>query len=433
MNVDSLYAHFLAHPWISTDSRKIIPGCLFFALSGEHYDGNQFAASALQQGASLAVVSDPALEGPSYYHVTDTLKALQQLAQHHRQQLSIPVIGITGSNGKTTTKELLAAVLRHKYKVQATTGNLNNHIGVPLTVLSVQAEHEILICEMGANHIGEIRQLCEIARPTHGLITNIGKAHLEGFGSYEGVKQAKGELYEYVDQHDGLLFVNGDDPALAELSKSLKRKISYGLNADIHVDVHFQYEPSSDLQGFRIFSRNGSVTITSTMFGQYNAMNVLAAYCVGTHFGIGQKEINNAISGFVPSGNRSEIITWKGNTVVKDAYNANPSSMEMALRSFGGRYPAGWVVLGDMKELGDQCVALHRDILHLLPEWNFEKVFLVGTDFRRAASLEGIANAAYQFFDSIDELRLHWDWNQIRGKEILLKGSRSMQLERLLE
>ncbi|HJW28026.1 MAG TPA: Mur ligase family protein, partial [Saprospiraceae bacterium] len=269
MDISTLYELYLAHPDITTDTRKIREGCLFVALKGEQFDGNDFAEEALRKGAAYAIVSQPQWYGPRFIHVPDTLVALQQLAKHHRRQLRIPVIAITGSNGKTTTKELITLALSTSFKVHATAGNLNNHIGVPLTVLSAPLDTEILVCEMGANHQYEIQFLCELASPTHGLITNIGSAHLEGFGSFEGVKKAKGELFDYLKDHDGLAFINVDDPSLEEMSKYLPHTVRYGLKPGARADFHFEYKDFPDHSGFTIRDRHSPIEITSKMFGAY--------------------------------------------------------------------------------------------------------------------------------------------------------------------
>lgn len=432
MDINALYECFLEHRAISTDTRKIIPGSMFFALKGEHFDGNTFAANAIEQGAAVAVVSDPSLEGEAYLHVSDTLKALQDLARMHRQHLSIPVIAITGSNGKTTTKELLHAVLSKKYKVHATKGNLNNHIGVPLTILSTPVDTELLICEMGANHPGEIDFLCRMAEPTHGLITNIGRAHIEGFGSFEGVRQAKGELYAYLNHHEGLAFVNLDDPSLASLSPHLPRKVTYGLKEDTHADIHFRFESDRDGIGFHIRDRHGSFSLTSPLFGDYNAMNVLAAYCVGKFFKVDPSAMQDAVAQYHSGANRSEITSHKSCIIVKDAYNANPSSMELAIRAFAEKYPTGWVVLGDMKELGDSTMESHVQVMQQAMQYAFSKILLVGPAFQMAASAMHPDASHVMTFPDIETVKKQWDWEACKGQAILLKGSRSMHLEDLL-
>lgn len=433
MDIDSLYDLFLQHPVICTDTRKIKPGCIFFALKGENFDGNSFAVEALRQGASFAVVSDPSLDDPRLIFTDDTLNTLQLLAQFHRRKLNVPVLAITGSNGKTTTKELMLSVLSKKYKVHATAGNLNNHIGVPLTLLDAPPDSEIIICEMGANHPGEIAALCRIAEPTHGVITNIGKAHLEGFGSIEGVKNAKGELFDYLQHHDGLAFINMDDPNLRELGEKTRRKITYGLDLVHLPNIHFHYVKHEGARGFSLRDSNHNLEIQTSMFGQYNAINMLAAYAVGNYFKVDLKDMVHALSGFMPGSNRSEVIQLHGCTIVKDAYNANPSSMELAVRSFAERYPHGWLVLGDMKELGSSTLEAHTQMIELICSFPFEKIFLIGDAFTGSMSTMRNRETRIMIKPNIEALKEEWNWNHLYGNALLLKGSRSMHLERLLE
>ena len=433
MDIHVLYALFRHHPEICTDTRKIKPGCLFFALHGSNFDGNSFASEALKLGAAYAIVSDPKLQGPQFFHVDDTLLALQSIAHLHRIQLAIPLIAITGSNGKTTTKELVTAVLNEKYNVHATKGNLNNHIGVPLTLLGAPSETEIIVCEMGANHKGEIELLCEIAQPTHGVITNIGQAHLEGFGSIDGVQQAKGELFKYLFDHNGFAFVNVDDPRLAELGKSLAHKITFGFNSSASPAVHFNYISEDHHKGFVIQNTEENIQIQSEMFGDYNASNMLTAFVIGDHFKVPREKMMKSLSAFIPGSNRSESVLYKGCTVIKDAYNANPTSMELALRAFASRFPDGWIILGDMKELGSESLHAHRKIIEVIRELAFQNVFLIGKDFKAA-----LINSSRPFqnlitTDHIDQLKTNWDWKKCLGQTLLLKGSRSMNLESLLE
>jgi UDP-N-acetylmuramoyl-tripeptide--D-alanyl-D-alanine ligase len=340
------------------------------------------------------------------------------------------VIGITGTNGKTTTKELIARVLSKQFVTHATQGNLNNHIGVPLTILSTPASAELLVCEMGANHIGEIASLCGIAQPTHGLITNIGKAHLEGFGSFEGVKKAKSELYWYLEHHGGIVFVNLDDPSLASLADSMSRKITYALLEGRKADHHFSYSPKAGQPGFTISSRTSHTSIASSMFGPYNASNALAAYAVGNYFSIPDDEIADAIQSYIPGNNRSQVLYEHGCTIVKDAYNANPSSMELAIRAFDAQFTGGIMILGDMKELGETSRAAHQKIIELAASSVAKQVILVGPEFRAACSAD--PDPRFRLFQHVDELKQYWDWSAIKGTALLLKGSRSMRLEELL-
>lgn len=433
MQLESLYKIFLDHPRISTDTRQIKEGSLFFALRGEQFDGNKFAVDALSKGAAYAVVSDSSLKGPKFIHVADTLLALQELAKEHRRHFNIPVIAITGSNGKTTTKELLSTVLSKKFTIHATQGNLNNHIGVPLTVLQMHQQTEVLICEMGANHIGEIALLCEIANPTYGIITNIGKAHLEGFGSFEGVKKAKGELFDYLYSHHGVAFINADDPSLVSISQLLPNKISYGLKDESIADIHFRFLADQGDPGFVLEDRHSAFRIHSSLFGYYNASNILAAYCVGNYFGIDNEVLYNSLSSFVSGANRSEKVSWKGCTLIKDAYNANPSSMELALDAFADQYPEGWLILGDMKELGAASDEAHLQIINLVLSKRFKKIFLIGDAFGQAFRQLQIKDLRVATAANIEDLKSHWSWKDCQGKYLLLKGSRSMHLEKLLD
>ena len=428
-----LYSIFLEHPLISTDTRRIQEGSIFFALRGDQFDGNAFAKDALAKGAAYAVVSNSSLTGEQFIYVNDTLQAIQDLAREHRRHFSIPVIGVTGSNGKTTTKELLSSVLSGKFNTHATQGNLNNHIGVPLTLLQLKKEHELLICEMGANHIGEIASLCGIAAPTHGIITNIGKAHLEGFGSVEGVKKAKGELFDYLRNSYGFAFVNADDPALVEISESLPQRLKYALKDDSTADIHFRYIAEKGQPGFVVEDRNSDFEIHSNLFGFYNASNILAAYSVGKHFGVDENLMAQRLSSFVSGANRSERIIWKDCIIIKDAYNANPSSMELALHAFAEQYPNGWIVLGDMKELGADTAAAHLQIVNKALAEKFSRIFFVGEAFRQAFAAFNKNEPRVDVATNVEELKDRWNWNDCAGEQLLLKGSRSMHLEKLLE
>ncbi|MBP8085651.1 MAG: UDP-N-acetylmuramoyl-tripeptide--D-alanyl-D-alanine ligase [Saprospiraceae bacterium] len=433
MEIPSLYSLFLKFPFISTDTRKIKPGSIFFALKGAQFDGNTFALQAIQEGAAYAVVSDASLDGDQLIHVEDTLQTLQTLANYHRRQIQVPVLAITGSNGKTTTKELVTTVLSRKFKVHATAGNLNNHIGVPLTLLGITPEVEFVVCEMGANHGGEIATLCSIAEPTHGLITNIGKAHLEGFGSLEGVKKAKGELFDFLIAHHGVGFVNMDDPNLREIGEGLDQKVTFGFDSAAHPQNDFLYAAHPGETGFTMTDKHSGLTFHSSMFGHYNASNMLAALAVGRHFNVDEKLIIDSLSGFIPRANRSEIITCNGCLVVKDAYNANPSSMELAVRAFAAQYPDGFIVLGDMKEVGPESSSAHRQMLELVAGMSFNHIYVVGNAFSEAYESLEINDSRILRFDDIHSLKAIWQWDKCNGKAMLLKGSRSMKLELLLE
>ena len=432
MDVAFLYDIYRKYPTICTDTRAIKPGCIFFALTGSNFNGNQFVEEALQNGAAYAVTSDLSLEKTNTLYVPDTLVALQSLANYHRRHFNKPFIAITGSNGKTTTKELVTTVLARKYRVHATSGNFNNHIGVPLTILGMPDDMDIAVIEMGANHAGEIKLLCEIAMPTHGVITNIGKAHLEGFGSVEGVQKAKGELFDYLHDHKGFAFVNADDPAIVQLGRHLIDKTIYGFNQNGDPAVLFEYSIDENTNGFTI--KNKNLSIHSTMFGHYNATNMLAAITIGQHFQVDTQLMVESLSSFVTGANRSETISYSGCTIVKDAYNANPSSMELALHAFAKCYRKGIVILGDMKELGTESEESHQHIIRIASGLDIRHIILVGNEFKNALSKMGdtpIPNISTAI--NIEEIKSKWNWEDHKGNTILLKGSRSMHLEKLLE
>lgn len=422
-----LYAHFLQHPIVTTDTRKIVNGGIFFALKGEHFDGNSFAINAIAEGASLAVVDDVSLAGvPGIFLVDDVLLALQALANHHRRQMPAKVLAITGSNGKTTTKELVAAVLSTSFKTVATQGNLNNHIGVPLTLLRMNIDTEIAIIEMGANHLGEIARLCEIALPDIGMITNIGKAHLEGFGSLEGVTLAKTELYRYIGIQKGTLIVNADNPLLMNHAADIAC-FTYGTTPQARVSgsfisaepfVHFEWEFG-----------NVKNEIKTNLIGAYNLENLLAAVATACYFGVDYSLIGLAISQYMPSNSRSQMMQTAHNRIVLDAYNANPVSMAAAIRNFAGLKPVKpLLILGDMLELGSESPNEHQQIIQLLGEMGFKDVFLVGKEF---LSVE----VPYHFkrFADVSSLGEALSATMPKGFDILLKGSRGIRLEKVLE
>ena len=379
---------------VSTDTRHLPAGCVFFALHGATFDGNTFAAQALEQGASVAVIDNPdyAIEGKTIL-VPDTLLALQELAREWRRTLNIPIIAITGTNGKTTTKELTAAVLAMRYKVHYTQGNLNNQIGVPLTLLQLTRAHEIAIVEMGASHPGDIKELVEIAEPTCGLITNVGRAHLQGFCSFEGVMNTKAELYDYLRQHDGFIFRNTDNPYLAQMAGELQT-IAY---------------------------TTGAMPEQSHLVGAYNAENVSAAICVGTHFGIPYQQALEAVCAYEPSNKRSQLLQTARNTIVVDAYNANPTSMQAAINAFKG----DTYILGEMRELGEYSHLEHQNIVNMLLERKADKVLLVGKEYKATT-------APYPIYDDVQALCAALQAQPIQAAHILLKGSRGNKLEELL-
>lgn len=428
--VTDLYALFNSHPTVCTDTRSLTPGCIFFALKGPSFNGNRFAAKALDSGAAYAVVDEPgAVVSDRCLLVQDALTALQQLALFHRRTLSIPVLAITGSNGKTTTKELVRAVLSRKYRTLATKGNLNNHIGVPLTLLSITPETEFAVIEMGANHQGEIAAYCRIAEPDYGLITNVGLAHLEGFGGFEGVKKGKGELYTYLADHGKTVFLNGDNPHLSEMARSrgTGNLFRYGTDKIFEccgtlVNEHPFLTVRWDCQG-----RSGEVE--TQLVGVYNFENILSAIAVGDRFGVAPELIRDAIANYSPDNSRSQLIRKGDNTVLLDAYNANPTSMEAALKNFSAMSgPRKTVCIGDMAELGEESEREHERIAKLVATCGFDQVLLVGRQFGKFAS----RMACIHFDDS--EKAAEWvSAHPFQGATVLIKGSRSARMERILE
>jgi UDP-N-acetylmuramoyl-tripeptide--D-alanyl-D-alanine ligase len=427
MDLNELYGLYRQFPDVTTDSRDIRKDALFFALKGEIFNGNAYAGDAIRKGAAYAVIDDPAfLGGDRFLLVEDVLKSLQGLASLHRRELDIPVIAITGSNGKTTTKELAAAVLSRKFRTLATEGNLNNHIGVPLTLLHVRPETEIAILEMGANHPGEIAFLCDLARPGFGLITNIGKAHLEGFGGYEGVVRAKTELYRHLASHSGLAFLNSDDPLLVGKAAELKH-FTYGSgnSADVRT-VKSQADPYVSLE---IGHGSSLFRIESRLYGQYNLQNILAAAAIGIYFGVEPDAIRDAIAGYEPRNNRSQVLKTEKNLMILDAYNANPTSMQLAIRNFlDNPFPEKMLILGDMLELGGETDNEHRMILDLLEKENVANVFLVGPVFTRLNT-----RREWICFQDIELARLWFLHHKPAGATILIKGSRGMKMETVAE
>lgn len=424
-NIQQLYKYFLQHPIVSTDTRSDVSDSIFFALSGENFNGNRFAEQAIQKGAKLAVIDDKDyFKGDGYFIVEDVLTALQDLARVHREKNKIPLLGITGSNGKTTTKELISAVLSTSKSIISTRGNLNNHIGVPLTILRIKPETEIAVVEMGANHIGEIKLLCTIAQPDAGIITNIGKAHLEGFGSLEGVIEAKSELYQSLKSTDGKAFVNTDDELLLKLSSDLNR-LTYGTsNSDITGQVR-------SLNPFLSLSwnyGNKHFLLDTKLYGKYNFSNVLAAIAVGIFFGIEPEKINKAISLYIPENNRSQQLATATNKIILDAYNANPVSMSEAIKSFSeAEFVNPVLILGDMFELGKAAPEEHLKVIQQLSSSGFEKVILVGKEFYELRN-----SGNFVFLQTTKDAKKYLKENSIKNSSILIKGSRGMKLETLL-
>lgn len=425
MNISKLYHIFKTHPHICTDSRTVAKNTIFFALKGESFDGNIFASEAIQKGASFAIVDNPVYAvSDRYILVDDALTVLQNLATFHRNTFNIPIIGVTGSNGKTTTKELLAQALSKKFVVHATQGNFNNHIGVPLTLLAMPANTEIAVIEMGANKPGDIRQLSEIALPTYGIITNVGKAHLEGFGSFEGVVKTKTELYQAISRCNGNLFVDADNPILMQHSQNVSR-ILYGTRREAHyrgmIDSEF---PQLTIK----YCENGmAYTLKTHLTGSYNIQNVMAALAAGRHFGVAANDITDAIAGYEPSNHRSQIVVKDRNILILDAYNANPTSMVAALENLL-RYPASskCAIIGDMFELGEYARNEHHQILELALSYNFGMVVAIGPLF-------GIFKDKFpfSFFSNTSDFASYLKQHPVSDHVVLLKGSRKMGLEAL--
>jgi UDP-N-acetylmuramoyl-tripeptide--D-alanyl-D-alanine ligase len=423
MNIQDLHQLFLKSSGVATDTRCIEPNQLFFALKGENFNGNKFAAQALKNGAGYAIIDENEYaQNEQFITVTDVLDTLQELANFHRNHLGIPILAITGSNGKTTSKELICAVLSKKFNTVATVGNLNNHIGVPLTLLSMNKTTEFGIVEMGANHPKEIESLCKIAQPDYGYITNFGKAHLEGFGSIEGVIAAKSELYNHLIENNKFLFLNSDDP-IQQKQLSYKNSFSFGSSkANIPVEYIINKEYAEVLCNGIVFN--------SLLPGNYNAINMAAAICIGHYFEVPVKSIKEAIANHTSQNNRSQIIEIGKTTLLMDAYNANPTSMRAALESFS-KFPANnkVAILGDMFELGATSEKEHQDLVTYLENLDFSRVFLVGTNFKKAKA----NSPKIQQFEKFPELKEAIISTDFQNTKVLIKGSRGMALERLLD
>jgi UDP-N-acetylmuramoyl-tripeptide--D-alanyl-D-alanine ligase len=426
MKTEQLYSLFKESTGIATDSRAVSKGQIFFALWGENYNGNKFAEEALDKGASWAVIDDPLFESERTILVDDCLLELQALATHHRKEMNIPVLAIAGTNGKTTTKELLAAIFAKKFKVHYTQGNLNNHIGVPITILSAPRDTEIMIIELGANHIGEIRTLCIIARPDYGIITNIGTAHIEGFGSYDGVIRAKTELYEYLRKVNGIAFYNDKNPVLTEkIFRNVNRAVPFSDPTGIELIV--EQIPSDLNLVLAVKYHHQTYTISTNLFGKYNLENVKAAIATGLFFEVEMKDIIDAVESYVPANNRSQVKKSKHNILICDSYNANPTSMHAALESFAGiKSDKKLVILGDMLELGDKSEEEHNKLLEELKSYKPDSVFLVGPAFQKVSSKSGFTS-----FPAVDNLADYLKNNPVKGHTILIKGSRRIGLEKL--
>jgi UDP-N-acetylmuramoyl-tripeptide--D-alanyl-D-alanine ligase len=425
MNIEGLYAHFLRSRKISTDTRKIEPGSIFFALKGPNFDANAFADEALAKGASLVVIDNPKYErAGKTFLVNDALEALQQLARHHRKTLTIPVIGLTGSNGKTTSKELLNAVLGKKFKTLATKGNLNNHIGVPLTILSIDESVEVAIIEMGANHLGEIGLLCSIANPTHGFITNIGKAHIGTFGGFDNIVRGKSELYQHLISTNGVVLINSQNEILANMAKRFKSPVLYPAKGDF---LSIELLPSNP---YLTYQSESGRPIRTQLTGSYNFENVAAALCIGKYFGVAEDQANDAVATYVPSNMRSQVVQKGTNTIILDAYNANPSSMEAAIKNLHDMQAVNKIaIVGDMYELEEEAEREHRALGKQLSRFNFSAVYLCGELMKWAS--EEYPSAKY--FSQKQNLADYLKQNPPQDTHILIKASRGMGLETLLD
>lgn len=425
LSIDSIYSHFLKHQQVSTDSRKLSPGCIFFALKGDNFNGNLYARSALDKGAAFAIV-DEELEFVSskILKVDNVLKCLQDFAFRYRQEFNIPFIAITGSNGKTTTKELLASILGTTFNTHFTRGNLNNHIGVPLTLLQLKREHQIAIIEMGANHLNEIDALCKIADPTHGIITNIGKAHLEGFGGLEGVKRAKGELYDYLENKNGVAFINKSEASILELIESRTyKRVDYSEQSK---DLGFADIKLIDGRNFLSvklnFHDNETCIINTQLQGNYNLPNLVNAICVGIYFRVPISKIKDSLELYQPKNNRSQTVSMGSNNYLLDAYNANPSSMLVSLENFKKlEHPRKIVILGDMYELGKYSQQEHKEVADLALNSGFEKVIFVGSLY------------PHNDFIDVEALKKWFYTQEYKDSFFLIKGSRGVALEKLIQ
>ncbi|MCX6351739.1 MAG: Mur ligase family protein [Bacteroidetes bacterium] len=458
MAIEKLYQIYLKFPTICTDTRKISTGCLYWALRGSSFDGNSFIPNALELGAAFCITDDEKYrENPNCFYVEDSLKALQKLANHHRRNLSLPIIAIAGSNGKTTTKELTALVLAQKLKTFATPGNFNNHIGLPLSLLMLNKTHEIAVIELGANHQGENAFLCQICEPDFGIVTNIGKDHLEGFGGMEGVEKANAELFDSLRENVGIAFVNADDEAVVRNTEELE-KVTYSAHSDadftgsikakfpfitavvrgetspksspkertLSTGVASELFPFSFGEGVR---RTDEVIISSHLFGSFHLYNILAALAIGRYFGVSLADCKKAIESYIPANNRSQVLEVGTNTFIMDAYNANPSSMQGALQDFM-QYPAEnrILVLGEMLEMGDESFAEHQQIIEMINPNLFKEIVLVGKEF-----LKHQPQLKANYFKDIDEARTWYKTQNWQNAVVYMKGSRGCKLERLLE
>jgi len=421
MNIEQFYPIFLSAKKVTIDSRKIEENDIFFAFSGDNFDAATLAQNAIDLGALAVIVENKEFENSekNIFYVSSTLEFLQELSIHHRNQLNIPIIGLTGSNGKTTTKEIIHAVLSEKYNVQYTFGNLNNHIGVPLTILSIKSEHEMAVIEMGANHQKEIELLCTIARPNYGYITNFGKAHLEGFGGFEGVIKGKSELYDYLKNTDQTVLINENDPIQVEKTQDYAPKITFGKSDS---DYYFEAFSENNFVGLQYQDQKALSKLT----GEYNFTNLCAAASLGLYFGIDFNKIQSAIESYTPTNMRSQVVKQDHKTLVLDTYNANPSSMSASLHNFVTFEGSKTIVIGDMLELGDESEKEHQNILNLAQELGFNEIITVGKQFKNV-------NKNSAAFESTDELIQYLKGNKIQSENILLKASRGISLEKAID
>ncbi|HVK97518.1 MAG TPA: UDP-N-acetylmuramoyl-tripeptide--D-alanyl-D-alanine ligase [Flavisolibacter sp.] len=425
MKIEELYQLYLEFPSVQTDTRKLKQGDLFFALKGEHFNGNEFARQAIDSGAAYAIIDEEKFSIPGKTFLVDNvLVSLQMLAKHHRQQFKIPFLAITGSNGKTTTKELVHAVLSTTYKTYTTEGNLNNHIGVPLTILKIKADAEMAVIEMGANHQKEIASYCEYAMPDYGLITNCGKAHLEGFGGEEGVRKGKGELFDYLREHNGTAFIMSDYVYLQEMSRGIKEIFTYGsINGDVVGQV-VKNDPFLEVS----FSKGLNGAVQSQLVGAYNLPNILAAAAVGKYFSVDESKIIEALTQYSPSNSRSQLLVKGNNKIILDAYNANPSSMKVAIENFSRIEDdrPKILLLGAMAELGDQSLEEHKFLIEVIRKHQWQNVLLVGGDFLKIQH-------PFLKFKSPEEAGEWLSKNHIENSYLLIKGSRSFKMEKVLD
>lgn len=425
MQIEQLYQRFLESGKISTDTRQISEGSLFFALRGDKFNANEFASQALDRGASCCVIDDARFaQDNRCILVDDVLKTLQDLARYHRSKLTIPVIGLTGSNGKTTSKELVLAVLSKKFNAYATKGNLNNHIGVPLTVLAIDHSYDIAIVEMGANHVGEIALLCSIANPTHGFITNIGKAHIGTFGGFENIIRGKSELYQHLITSQGTVFINSQNPILGNMARRFRSPYFYPAEGD------YYHARLLDADPFIRYQSDQGEVVQTQITGAYNFENIAVALCIGKYFGVDEQVANQAVAAYVPVNMRSQIIKKDSNTIIMDAYNANPSSMEAAIQNLASLKASHKVaIVGDMFELEQEAQEEHARIGELLKEKNFDRVYLCGSLMKSAKE----KNQSAFHFETKELLVEELKRNPISNSTILVKASRGIGLETVVE